>query len=64
MGFCFYVFGLLLSTADSSKMLEQSVRITVENVLLATEPSDSPVILGRNRSKLSPLSKNWATNCF
>lgn len=58
------MFGLLLSTADSSKMLEQSVRITVENVLLATEPSDSPVILGHNRSKLPPLSKNWATNCF
>lgn len=50
MQFCFYMLGLLLSTADSSKMPEQSVRITVENVLLTTESSDSPVILGCNKA--------------
>lgn len=49
------MLGHLLSTADSSKMLEQSLRITA--VLLTIEPSDSPVILGHNRSKLPPLSK-------
>lgn len=61
MGFCFYMLGHLLSTADSSKMLKQSVRITVGNVLLTLETSDSPVIFGHNRSKLPSLSENWAT---